>query len=262
VRCDESGLTMVVDLARAPSCAACRPGRCCCNPQWDYTLSPSYYVQEVEPPASRCRGGEPGAAGASPRYLRELFSPLARNRREGPGRGLEAFLAAGRALGGGPSLRPASDAGRPRGLHRRVARLGAAREARVRHFRRRLEVPRGVVCWSPEGLASPACATDSVYRPEPFAPLAVRPWTGRSDARTWRPRRGSSPAHASTAPIGRGLMAIPSARKHLLADAMRYDPGIDPGPGPAAPVRRQPARCSESQRRSGRCDTWSRPRRP
>ena len=86
----------------------------------------------------------------------------------------------------------------------------------------------------PEGLAY-RVATDSLYRPEPFAPLAVRSWHGRSDAYV-----ATAAWIIASARIARARWETahghPERAEPLLLDAMRYDPGIDPKRVPPLPL--------------------------
>jgi hypothetical protein len=227
--CDESGLTMVADLARA-QLRGLPPRTLLLNPQWDYTLSPSYYVQEVERLRPDVVVVSPELLG-EPWYLRELSrrSPetVARVRP-----GLEAFLAAATPWEEGHPY----DRRQMRGAldDFTAALLDSALRERPVYVTSGVELKclegRLLV---PEGLAY-RVATDSVYRPEPFAPLAVRPWTGRSDAYVATAAWIIARARIDRAYWERAH-GHPERAEALLADAMRYDPGIDPARVPPLP---------------------------
>jgi hypothetical protein len=220
--CDESGLTLVADLTRA-QLRALPPRALLLSHQWDYTLSASYYLQAVE-------GVRPDVVVVSPTLLREPWyaRELLRRSPETVARvwpQFEAFLGAAEDYEEGRAY----DANRIRGAW--DAFTGALLDSSLRD--RPVYVTSGVALKAlsgrllvPEGLAYRVSA-DSAYREEPFAPLEVRPWRGRSDAyvataawmiasaRMERARWETAHGH-------------PERAEPLLLDAMRYDPGIDP----------------------------------
>jgi hypothetical protein len=228
--CDESDLTMVVELTRAQLRALPR-NALLFTQQWDYTTSPSYYLQAVE-------GERPDVTVVSTTLLREPWYTRELLRRSPETVApvwpqLDAFLAAaepyeeGRAFDvrqvrnawEGFTAALIDSALRTRPVY---ATLGVT----LKGLDGRVLVPEGLAC---------RVAADSAYRPEPFAPLAVSTWRGRSDAYV-----ATAAWIIANARIARAQWETahghPERAEPLLQDAMRYDPGIDPARLPPLPL--------------------------
>ena len=228
--CDESNLGMVADLARA-QLDALEPRALLITQQWDYTLSPSYYLQEVEG-VRRDVVVVSGALLREPWYARELL-------RRSP----ETLVPVRPLLEGFLGAAAGYEEGRPFDARTIRAAWDAFTRALVDSaLRERPVYVTSGVSWKclegrllvPEGLAY-RVATDSSYRPEPFAPLAVRPWRGRSDAYV-----ATAAWIIASARIERARWETahghPERAEPLQLDAMRYDPGINPARVPPLPL--------------------------